>query len=142
MVRISSDWTLFYKIFLPTVWIVFFGVVTGVLLFSIRPTIPVVTGVLLFYIGGVVFLYFTLIPLKRVEGTEEHLYITNYFKTFRYTFESISKVRTVELLLFKIVILHFREKTSFGHHLYFIRRRQVWEEYLNQHAELLEVYVR
>lgn len=136
MIRISSDWTLFYKFFLPVVWIVFFGIVIGVLLITIKPAAAIVLGGIFFYLGGVTFLYFTLLRLKRVEGDDSHLYVTNYFKTFRYTFDSIAKITTADLLIFKIVTLHFAEKTSFGRRIYFIRRRRVWEEYLFQHDAL------
>ena len=139
MTRISSDWTLFYKIFLPNVWIVFFGVVVGFVLFSFKPHLPFLIGTLLFYLGGIGVLYITLMTLKRVEGTDEHLYITNYFKTFRYTFESIDRIRTFDLIILKIVTLYFFENTSFGKRVIFIRRKAVWEEYVQAHPRLAKV---
>jgi hypothetical protein len=120
-------------------WIAFFGVATGVFLFSFNSVFVFQAGALLFYLGGIAILYFTLIPLKRVEGSPEHIYITNYFKTFRYTFESLSRIRTLDLLLVKIIVVHFRDKTSFGKMIYFIRRKGVWEEYLLSHPELAEI---
>ncbi len=138
MVRISSDLTLFFKIFLPTAWIAFFGVATGVFLFSFRSVLFVQAGALLFYLGGIALLYFTLIPLKRVEGSSEHLYVTNYFKTFRYTFESVRKVKAVDLFFVKVIVLHFKDKSSFGKKIFFIRRKTIWEEYLHDHPELAQ----
>ena len=136
MVRLSSDWTLFYKIFLPTVWISFFGVVMVVLIVSFKPGILLLSGALVFYLGGILLLYLTLLRLKRVEGSNEHLYVTNYFKTFRYTFDSIGKIRAMDMFIFKVVQLHFKEKTSFGRRVYFLRRRGVWEEYLAAYPAL------
>lgn len=140
MIRLSSDWTLFYKFFLPTVWIVFFGITTGVLLFTLRPALPFVLGAVLCYSACVAFLYFTILQLKRVEGTAEHMYVTNYFKTYRYTLDSIAKITSSDFLIFKVVTLHFAESTSFGRRIHFIRRRTVWEEYLYQHDELMRMY--
>ena len=138
MTRLSSDWTLFYKIFFPNVWIVFFGVAIGIIVFSVRLPFWLLFGVVALYAGVVAVLWFSLMRLMRVEGTEEHLFITNYFKTYRYTLDSVRTITGFDALLFKVVVLHFHEKTSFGSRVAFIRRRDVWNEYLRDHPEFAE----
>lgn len=136
MLRISSDWTLFYKFFLPTVWAVFFGVIVFVAWFYVRVPLPFRVGFLVFYLVGVLLLSSTLLRLKRVECTDEHLYVTNYFKTYRYTYDSIEKVSAVDFIIFKVVALRFKAKTAFGKRVHFLRRRKVWEEQTIAHPEL------
>lgn len=141
MLRISSDWTLFYKFFVPTVWMTFFGVATGILVFSLKPGLPIIAGALLFYAIGIAFLYFTLMSLKRVEGTDAHLYVTNYSSTFRYTFDSLSKITSLDVIIFKVIFLHFNAPTSYGRKIFFIRRRVIWDEYLSEHEALARICV-
>jgi hypothetical protein len=142
MTRLSSDWTLFYKIFFPNVWIVFFGAAIGIIVFSVILPLWLLIGIIALYLGVVVFLWFTLMTFMRVEGTGEHLFVTNYFKTYRYTLESVRKITSFDALLFKVIVLHFHEKTSFGQRIAFIRRRDVWDEYLRTHPELADTHTR
>jgi len=140
MTRLSSDWTLFYKIFFPNVWIVFFGATIGIFIFSVHIPLSLLAGVVILYLSVVAVLWFTLMRLKRVEGTDGHLYVTNYFKTYRYTLDSIRKITALDALLFKVVVLHFHDKTSFGRRVPFIRRKVVWDEYLVGHEELNRLF--
>lgn len=130
MIRVSSDWTLFFRFFLPTVWIVFFGVIIGVVFFTMHiPSWKWIAGILGFYIAGILLLIFTLLSLKRVECSEDYFYITNYFKTYRYTYDSLHAIRTFDILLFKIIVLIFHEPSSFGRRIFFLARRNVWDEW-------------
>jgi hypothetical protein len=129
MLRLSSDWTLIIKFFIPTVWMVFFGVLVLVILISFRLPLTYQIGMVVCYCFGVLLLAGTLMRLKRVEATDTHLYVTNYFKTYRYTFDSVSRITTFDLILWKLVRLHFREPTSFGRTVSFLRRKHVWEEF-------------
>ena len=140
-IRVSSSWTLMYKIFLPTVWIVFFGVLTLFTLFSggIRslPYHLAVQGtMLLVFLAGFAFLWFTFMDLKRVELTEENFYVTNYFKTFRYTYDSLKDIRELKFLWINITVFEFVQKSSFGSKVYFIQRKQVWNEFIDQHPNV------
>ena len=136
MTRVSSDWTLFLKLFLPTVWIVFFGIVELVMIFyQMLP--PLLIGVsIISYAIGVLVLYATILRLKRVECAEDYLYVTNYFKTYRYSYDSIASTRKTHLLIAQIVTIRFKERTSFGRRIYFIKRQNVWEEQGLIHPEL------
>jgi len=129
MTRLSSNWTIFYKFFIPIVWIVFFGVIIvgGLINFNFTSKI-LVLSIIALYLGFVALWAFTAMRLKRVECTDEHFYITNYFRTYRYTFDSLSRVKQTDLIVMKIVRLIFKEKSSFGKNVFFLRRKHVWEE--------------
>lgn len=136
MVRISSDWTLFYKFFLPTVWTVFFGVFLVVAWFFVPMPFVFRIGFLVFYLIGLLLMWMTFFRLKRVECTDEHLYVTNYFKTYRYTYDSLAKVTATDFGIFKVIGIRFNGVSAFGKKIYFLRRRRVWEEYCAVHPEL------
>ena len=136
MTRVSSDWTLFLKLFLPTVWIVFFGVVEVVLIFNRMLPPVLIAGTMVCYVIGLLVLYATLLRLKRVECTEEHLYVTNYFRTYRYTYDSIASTRKTSLGIADLVKITFNARTTFGKSIYFVKRPKVWEEQGIIHPEL------
>ena len=85
--RISSNWTLFLKIFLPTFWFVFYGAIVIALFVAsenqMAISMSMKIGVLVFYLSGSLVLYYTFMDLKRVEYDKDFLYVTNYFKTVR-----------------------------------------------------------
>ena len=140
-VRVSSSSTLFLKIFLPTVWIVFFGAFTLFIIFGAGRNFPDIPGIrigaVLFYAAGLLLLYFTLLRLKRVEMDDDHVYVTNYFKTYRYTFQSVTRIQEIDMLLLTLVILTLAEKGAFGRKIAFVRRKKVWNEFIASHPEQL-----
>jgi hypothetical protein len=141
MYRVSSTWTLFLKIFLPTFWIVFFSAFAGIAIFLESETIPYFgtfsfkAGSVLFIFAGLVVLYFSLVRLKRVEFGNEKFFVTNYFKTYRYSYESIEKITEIDMVLVCVTFIHFFQKTAFGKKVFFIKRKKVWNEFirLNPH---------
>lgn len=136
MERLSSNSTLFFKFFIPVFWIVFFGAFT-VAVFVYRnefygeiPGRPLRIGSVIFFASGLVMFYFTLMRLKRVEGNAEHLIITDYFKTFRYTHAGIDKITESKFAFLKLVTIHLKEKGSFGIKIPFIASASRYEEFM------------
>ena len=126
--RISSSLTLFFRIFVPVFWTVFFGALTiGLLVTSQLP--PVLDnlyfriGVVVFYLSGLIILYFTVLRLKRVEIDPQYVYVTNYLKTYRYPFHNIESVQEYNLILFYLATIRFKEKGSFGKKIHFLESR-------------------
>ena len=139
-VRVSSYWTLFLKIFIPTVWIVFFGAVTIFVtvlngLGNISLGLSVKAAIIGLYAIGFVLLYISFLRLKRVEMTAEHFFVTNYFKTFRYTYQSLKNIKELDFLIMQIVIFEFVEKSAFGKKVFFVRRRKIWNEFVSEHPD-------
>ena len=90
MQRVSSNLTLLFKIFIPTAWIAFFTPMTIAFLIAERANLPFGGGTVVrigFLVGFLLFLlliYYLLLPLKRVELAQDGIYVSNYFKTYRY----------------------------------------------------------
>ena len=147
MRRISSSATLFLKIFIPTFWIVFFGSFTLAVLISGKNISPLVSqpgfkiGIVIFYLTGVYALGISLFRLQRVELDSEHMYVTNYFKTYRYPLEHIDKIKELELIIFKLGIIHLIGAGSLGKKIFFVESRQKFEDYVKSSPELGEKVV-
>lgn len=141
-IRVSSSWTLFYKVFIPTVWIAFFGALMMFIVFmdsmgAVSAHIWVKLGLFLFFLTGFAMLWYTLMDLKRVEMAEDAFYVTNYFKTYKYTYKSLEEVKERDLLVMYITTFKFIDKTAFGRKIFFIQRRKVWTDFVKENPDLI-----
>ena len=142
-IRVSSSWTLFYKIFLPTMWIAFFGALMMFIVFmdglgALSAHFGVKLGVLLFFLTGLAMLWFTLMDLKRVEMADDAFYVTNFFKTYKYNYRSLAEVKELDLFVMHITTFKFIAKTAFGKKIFFIQRRKVWSDFVNTYPHLFK----
>lgn len=144
MQRVSTNFTLFLKIFLPIFWIVFFGAFALVLWTEDRiPTGAISIGSLriamtLFFLVGATILFFTLMKLHRVEMDEAFIYVTNYVKTARYPYHQIEKINEIDFLILSTVTIHFKNKGVFGKKVTFVPSRYRFQGFLNHHPEIVE----
>jgi hypothetical protein len=141
MQTISTNLTLFLKIFIPVFWMIFFGAFTVGTFVQDIASGPFLPGTfrwvaLLFFAAGSTLLYFTLMPLKRVEMDLDYMYVSNYFKTLRYPYPSIDKIKERDWLLFHTVHVRLREPGSFGQDIVFLCRGKKLTRYLNSHPEV------
>ncbi|MBK7095823.1 MAG: hypothetical protein IPH57_12510 [Saprospiraceae bacterium] len=126
MRRLSSNWTLFLKIFLPVFWISFFGgfIIAAFVTNSIEA--PQFTSgkfklqSIIFVLSGVLFFIFTFFRLKRVDGDEGFVYISNYFRTFRYPVDAIEEIIIYDHIIVKAAHIKFKGTTSFGSRIIFL----------------------
>ncbi|RME12196.1 MAG: hypothetical protein D6816_01205 [Bacteroidetes bacterium] len=141
MHRISSNWTLFFKIFLPTFWMVFFGALTIALwmvdtpYFGNIPAMPFKLGMTFFFLVGTAALYFTLMQLLRVDLDEGHLFLSNYFKTYRYPFSEIDSISERDVVFFHLVRIKFKGKGHFGSRISFLLDDSMLRAFFQKHPE-------
>lgn len=144
MRRLSSNLTIILRMFIPLVYIVFFGcVIAGSFLITVNDSPflanPVIRfGMLGTYILFITLAYFTFMKLKRVDANDEHIIVSNYFKTFRYTWDSIKKMTTINLILFDIIYIHYHEKTAFGKRVFFLASRALVKSFFVDNPELFK----
>lgn len=145
MERVSSNSTLFFKFFVPIFWIVFFGAFTVATFaynfeyFGNIPKWPFRIGVLVFFLSGVLMFYFTLMRLKRVEMDELFIYVTDYFKHYRYPYHNVEKFQESNFLFLQIVTLHLKEPGNFGKKVTFISSKNRYESFFETHPNLREL---
>mgnify|MGYP006284167867 CR=1 FL=1 len=142
MERVSTNLTLFYKFFIPVFWLVFMGSITGASLiysFDYIGNMPANTFRLIMifvFLSGALSLYLTLLPLKRVEMSEDFVYVTNYFKNFRYPYHNVESIQVSTFLFFKVASLRLREAGSFGKNILFIPSGQRFKAFFEAHPDL------
>jgi hypothetical protein len=136
IVVVSSRATLFLKLILPTLW---FSIMGALLFFSLWYGVSG-SGLMLLILGflGVVGLWAALFrQLKWIGLNPENLYVSNYFKNFKYTYDSISGIEEQHLGPFRRITLHFHQPGQFGQKVHFLASYN-WYYFLQQHPEILK----
>jgi hypothetical protein len=142
MQRVSSNFTVFFKLFLPTVWIVFFTIFT-ISIFTIDgQSLPFLTSpvfkypFLLAYLIFFALIYFTIIQLKRVEMGADCYYVSNYLKTFRLVYEDIESVSIIPLFRLQVMTFRLKARGSFGKKITFLASKQLYELFLQSNVDV------
>ncbi len=122
MTNVSTRFTVFLKFFLPTMWIVFFGVMTLTILFDKEVDVTFATQItmVIFFLSGAGILYWAFMRLKRVEMDETHLYVTNYHKMYKYPYTNIERLEILDFWLLKAVKVYFKVPGYFGKKVVFL----------------------
>lgn len=147
MQRVSTNFTLFLKIFIPVFYIVFFGAFTVLLWTADRLETGALSidhlrlGMSLFLLIGVTLLYFTVLKLHRVEMDEHFVYVTNYIKTARYPYHVIEKIDEQDFLILSTVTIFLKEKGIFGKKITFVPSQYRFQGFLNKHKEVVEMLI-
>lgn len=126
MFRLSSNTTVIWKLFVPTFYITFFGLLVLAAFLSNSSDLPMLTSLpskiilsssYLIFIG---LMWFTIMNLKRVEADDDAIYVSNYFKSYRYLKEDIDHISEANYLIFKITTIHMKSTTKMGKRIRFI----------------------
>ena len=142
MYQLSSGTTLFYKIFLPCIWLAFFSTFAMAVFLLDEDYVggySVVyyrVGLLLFLLCGFLFFRFTVFKLKRVDANETYFHISNYFKNFRYPIADIEYIQTRNIGIATVATLTLVAKGSFGKKIYFLLSERNAQKYLLEYPEL------
>ena len=125
MNRISSNFTLFWKLFIPSFFTAILCLFGLVLLFANNDNFDIFYTATAKWIYAVftvliIFLmYKKLFSFHRVEFDEEYFYISNYFKTIRLPHEGVDYITSSRIfgLTGKV---HLKQKGRFGKTIRFI----------------------
>ncbi|MEM8583558.1 MAG: hypothetical protein AAGF87_04770 [Bacteroidota bacterium] len=131
MIRLSSNTTLFFKLFLPIFYTTVVGCITLYAWLGPEEHFEIVDReTLKWALVAVCFLGMTTLflicwPLKRVESDDTHIYVSNYFKTVRYRWsEDVASLTSARfMLLFNIGFLELNGKGSFGQRMFFLLKK-------------------
>ena len=144
MYRLSSNATLFWKMFVPIFWTTILFSLTmvawfvddnnfeGELLTSFR------YATLFCLVMGVAAFYFMFWPLKRVETDGDKVYVSNYFRTAYYHWgRDVEAFTTQNFLFFKFATIHLNGVGSFGRKLRFMADRSLLRHFEEKHPGVL-----
>jgi hypothetical protein len=126
MYRLSSNFTIFWKLFVPIFYITLFGLL-NIMALTIDPgdvpflANPITQLVLIIcYITFIIVIMLTIARLLRVESDDHSIYVSNYLKSYRYKIEDIENVSKKDFGFFTVTSLTMKEKTKFGKKLRFL----------------------
>lgn len=137
MIQVSSNLTLFLKIFIPTFYLVFFGAMLATIWtgnfdrLSPDNTTLLRWGSLAIYLAVLAVFYFTIIQLKRVEMNGEGVYVTNYLKHYQYSYDSIEKIEEKEFPFVKIIQIHLHQSGAFGKKISFLPSKSRFNQFVS-----------
>ena len=135
MQRLSSNFTLFFKLTIPVGWVSFFGLFALVIFIVDTTDKPLLAspyfkyGFLAFFLLFLTIIYFTIYQLKRVEYENGFMYVTDYFKTIKFPIENIERVSTLNMILFKVAWFHLKAKGIFGKRIPFIAKKSTFKTF-------------
>lgn len=127
--RVSSNLTFLLRIALPTMWLSFFGLFAIAFFVADPEHMPLLYNpsfrwfYLLAYTSFALLIWRTLMQLYRVEYDTGGIYVTNYFRTVRYDWDSVDRIKTIHLGLFKINSIHLKDKGRFGRKIKYLVAR-------------------
>ena len=142
MQRVSTNATLFYRLFLPIFWTVFFGAFTIAVFVANRQDYGGIPGNMMrmgtgiFYLSGLTMIYFTIFKLKRVEMDKEYVFVTNYIKSFRYPWHNIATISEHKFLFLKLVTIKFKTPGHFGRKIVFAASHKLYASFWDEHPGL------
>lgn len=124
---LSSNLTLFWRVFVPVFGTVFF---TGMLIvlwvtadddlylpYSIWWPRAIISTI---WLGWLVYVKTMLWPLLRLDADDAYLYATNYWVTVRYPWTDVARVEEIKKLGRRFAVLHLKAPGRFGQSLRFL----------------------
>jgi hypothetical protein len=143
---VSTRWTLFFKVILSTVWVCFFGALSILVLFFdinvSEPFSPTTAKILIisFSFSSIGMLYLLFMRIKWVALSNQHFLVSNFFKSYQYSYESIKSIEEVKILWWKRLTFELHTAGTFGKKIVFIAGYQ-WEAYLQKKPEIMQLLV-
>jgi hypothetical protein len=142
--RVSSQLTIVLRIVLPTIWFTTIVSLVGLLGWAIRgkaglfgnPFIWI--GLLLILGSGLLFFRLVLWRYYRIDMDSRFLYVSDYFRTFKYPFSDIESITESTSLPGRVFCIMLKSKGSFGKKLYFLASQVLWQDFIKEHPEQMD----
>jgi hypothetical protein len=148
MQRISSQLTIILRIMLPTGWLTLILSIVILLGWTVRGKAGLMAnpfiwiGLLLILGTGFAFIKFILWRLYRIDMDERYLYVSNYFKTYKYELTDIESILDSKILPGRVFCIRLKSKGSFGKNIYFLASQVLWKDYIETHPRQMNHLLR
>lgn len=141
---VSSRWSLSLKLLMPSFWFCFFGGAT-IALFCMpldniqEPFTPMSARLIMlsFVVSSAAVYYMVFFSIKWVALDTEKIYVSNFFKSFQYSYESVKSVEETKFLIWSKVRIKFHESGAFGDNIVFFSS-YFWNYYLKKNPVLIQ----
>lgn len=146
MFQLSSNATLFLKVFLPSIWLAFFGTFLMATCLIDDPYIggfPIIffrVGLAIFLLLGFAFFYITVFRLKRIDADEDFLYVSSYYSNYRYPYENVERVKIKDFGLMYLGIVTLKQAGSFGKKMYFLASTRSSKKFFEAYPALVPIF--
>jgi len=145
MQRVSSQLTIVLRIALPTIW--FTAIVSMVILlgWAVRGKAglfgnPFIwLGLLLILGSGFALIKLLLLRFYRVDMDDDFVYISNYFKTYKYPFSEVDSIADSKTMPHRVFLIKLKAKGTFGKHIYFLASQVLWQDFLKEHPSVAKL---
>ena len=144
MYRLSSNATLFWKLFVPVFWTTILAGLTlvawfvddntfsGSMLQSFR------YGTLFTLVAAVASFYLMFWPLKRVETDGDKVFVSNYFRTAFYHWDrDVESFTETRFLFFRFATIRLNGIGSFGRKMRFLADKSLLDNFKEERGEVL-----
>jgi hypothetical protein len=142
MRQLSSNWTMAFSIFFPTLWIAFFGTFLVAIILTDKAEVgswsigSLRVGLAIFIATFIFIFWKTLFRLKRVDADNEFVYVTNFFKAVRYPHAEVEKIEVDKGLMFTFGTVVLRGKGRFGQRILFLCSRRRLDVFLEENPQI------
>ena len=144
MDRVSSQGTIFLRIALPTIWLATILSLVVLLAWAVRGKAQIFTNpiiwlvFLIILLTGFAFIHFVLWRVYRVDMDAQHVYVSNYFRTFKYRFSDVLEIRDSSVLPGRIFVIEFKSKGTFGKQVAFLASQRLWKDFLIENPHVFQ----
>lgn len=145
MQRVSSQLTIVLRIALPTIWFTAILSIVILLSWAVRGKAglfgnPFIwLGLLLILGSGFLLIKLLLWRFYRVDMDSRFIYVSNYFKTYKYPFSEVESFSDSKTLPGRVFCIKLKSKGSFGQYIYFLAAQALWLDFLKENPGLIEV---
>jgi hypothetical protein len=88
-----------------------------------------------FVLVGIFVFYLFIFPIKRIEMSPEYFVATDYFKNYRYSYESIQSIEERDWYFFRTYTIILKESGSFGKKINFIGSQKRFSKFRKENME-------
>lgn len=141
--HVSSNTTLFFKMFVPTLWFSFFGSMTIAYWFAenlpaLLPMSPPLFRITLtaFFVLSLVFMFFTFFRLMRVEMYQEHFTVSDFWTTYRFKWPNVISIKTSNYGLFSVARIQLKDGGTLGKKVVFLPSKARFQYFFQDRPDL------
>lgn len=137
--QLSSNATLFWRVFVPIFGTVFLSGLLAAFLFTAEEELylpfPVLwgrLGVLVLWLGWLLFVRQTVWHLKRLDADDAFVYVTNYWTTVRYPWSDVVQIEEKRRLGRRVMHLCLKAPGRFGREISFLPSSH-FDDWMKEH---------
>jgi hypothetical protein len=146
MTQLSSNSTLFWRIFLPFFMTIAFTMLSAAAILNEDVEIFGYNGLakkaffLALWTLVMLFIQKTGWQMRRVEANHENFTVTDFWKNARYTWDSVERIESGRRLWISVIDIYLHESGVFGNRISFRASKSNIQEFLAKNPEMWALF--